>query len=142
MTELSLKLTVKYAEAAGSSKELAAALQRAIEYAVGSGLLGEHVEEWLADVHEVEEVGPPLPLNWAIFRLVGEQEVPGPAIHEFHKLDENVRAGVVTAFVDLVVDGLSFLHRPTKRRFAVCSVQDYEETLPRMKELEREPEDG
>jgi len=135
MTELSLTLTVKYEEAAGSSKELVAALQRAIDVAVGSGLLGP-CKEWKADVKEITHLPPDLPMNWTIQRMVGGQAAEGPVLYEFHKLDENVRAGVCTAFVDLVVDGLMFHHRPTKRSFEVRSLENYEQRLPEMRKEE------
>jgi hypothetical protein len=133
MTELRLTLTVKYPEAAGSSKELVAALQRAIEVSVGSGLLGPHCETWTADVREIERAEKAnLPMNWTIQRMVGGQAADGPVLHEFYKLDANVKASVCTAFIDLVVDGLMFHHRPTKRSFEIRSVEDFDKRHPEM----------
>ena len=78
-------------------------------------------------------------MNWTIQRMVGSDVADGPVLHEFHKLDENVKASVCTAFVDLVVDGLMFHHRPTKRSMEVRSLEDFERRLPEMREEEKVP---
>jgi hypothetical protein len=132
MTEISLKLTVEYKEAAGSSKELVAALQRAVEVAIGSGLLGHHVENWVADVREVDHLPPPKPMYWTIQRMANGQVVDGPILYEFHKLDDDVRTGVIIAFSELAVEGLMFHCRPSKRSFEIASIENFDKRLPEM----------
>lgn len=136
MTEINVTISVEYSEAAGSSKELVAALQRGVALVVGQGLLGPSVESWTADVREVEHLAPAEPMNWTIQRMVGGQAAEGPVLHEFSRLNENLRASVTTAFVDLVAEGLMFHHRPTKRSFEVKSLEDYERRLPEMQKEE------